>query len=165
MMATTALYTVAEAHAARHARNVPREVVAWAAGFFDGEGCVRIVRQGSDHLGLGVAVGQVDDTPLLELQAWWSGTVHLHPAHRANQRPLWQWRVHGRSAAVFLEEVRPHLRVKGPAADVGLRFATTLVTVGRGRSRPHLTSEEIAIREACLAEIREINRVGVPWMT
>lgn len=37
---------------------VDREQLAWAAGFFDGEGCITLSHRGSRYMGLSLSIGQ-----------------------------------------------------------------------------------------------------------
>jgi len=55
---------------------------AWAAGFIDGEGCVRISRRRAKTRGYGnvvhmaeVSVAQVDPSPLIKLQVLYGGRL------------------------------------------------------------------------------------------
>ena len=75
-----------------------REELAWAAGFFDGEGCFSYTDRGRH----GVAtIGQTDMRPLERLrQAVLVGKIYgpydkKHPG-RVSKRPQWNYRAHRR---------------------------------------------------------------------
>lgn len=91
-------------------------LVAWAAGFFDGEGNVHVDVDGNLHVG----AAQVHQEPLFALQRAFGGTVRDRPGPQPNQRHQWIWRLGGWNAAEFLHLIRPHLRVKGPHADLAM---------------------------------------------
>ena len=91
---------------------------AYFAGFFDGEGCISLVRGGPT---IAVAVVQVDRAPLDLLSSTYGGKVNLHgkPAKESHQQ-AYRWQVYGSRARVFLEDVRPYLIVKAEKTDEAL---------------------------------------------
>jgi hypothetical protein len=112
--------------------NVTREGLAWAAGFFDGEGSFITVRDGG-HIGCMVSVGQTDDEPLHKFMAVFNGIGAVNgPYARAkpNERPMFYYTVRGfekvqaimammwpflcgpkkRQATEMMSEVVPHAR-------------------------------------------------------
>lgn len=60
--------------------------LAWAAGFFDGEGCIRLAR-GYPNLHL----GQTDRRPLDRFRAAVGGGNVTGPYDKRNSRPMFQW--------------------------------------------------------------------------
>ncbi len=96
---------------------VPTEaIIAWAAGFFDGEGNVSITPDG--HLRASAA--QVVAEPLFELHEVFGGTVRERAAPSERHRDQWIWGVSGAAALRFLQAIRPYLRVKGPQAALAI---------------------------------------------
>lgn len=96
---------------------------AWAAGFFDGEGCIlgaRNGKAGSYHYYLVVSVGQVDERPLKFLESLFGGSVHVHKARTATTKKSSIWVATGGYARNFLKSVEPFLRVKGERARTAL---------------------------------------------
>lgn len=84
----------------------------WAAGFFDGEGCVSIQRRqrgGFLEHHLSVQVGQATRQCLDELAARYDGSV---TRDRKAGGAFFRWRVHGQSAERFLRTIHPHSLVK-----------------------------------------------------
>jgi len=91
------------------------EDYAWAAGFFDGEGCVSVNRMPSgNYLRLQVAS---TDLPVLErLQrvigcGRINGPYQHHPDHktRAHHKPVWHWRASSDEARAALDLIKPWL--------------------------------------------------------
>jgi len=105
-------------------------LVAWAAGFFDGEGYVGITRHTTDGFALQVAVTQVDPRPLGVLRGLFGGSIS-----GVKNRAIYQWRLSARAAAPMLKEILPFLRVKGEQAALGLEFQARRVN-GRPRGLP-----------------------------
>lgn len=69
--------------------------LAWAAGFFDGEGYVGVRRdkRPGRSLTLQIGIEQVDERPLLRFikAVGWTGRPSLRPARRApNRRPIYR---------------------------------------------------------------------------
>jgi hypothetical protein len=91
--------------------------VAYAAGFFDGEGHVRCdIVKGYPMLSLNVS--QNERRPLEWLQILFGGHIH---AQRGNKRSLcFVWQVNTNEAARFIEVVLPYLMVKEAEAQEAL---------------------------------------------
>jgi len=93
--------------------------IAWAAGFFDGEGCIMMQpRRG----GLKDIVCQQALAPLEKIRSLWGGTLHTRKHHGAAGRPCTTLTLTGPRAFNFLSDVRPYLMVKGKEADLALSF-------------------------------------------
>ncbi len=105
------------------------------AGFFDGEGsviipCGRRVANGvaSSQYWLQVSITQNQRALLLAVQERFGGrvTIMAQPAAKKAKRTIWRWVSDAHVAASFLSAIRPHLRVKGAAADVGIDFQSKM---------------------------------------
>ena len=115
---------------ARYRMKLPTEppeplLVAWAAGFFDGEGCIQITRTGR----LVVVAAQATPEPLLAIQKAFGGNVTARHAVSPRHKDQWAWQASGQVALDFLRAIRPHLRVKGELA----ALAEGVMTLRRGR--------------------------------
>lgn len=99
---------------------------AYAAGLFDGEGCIRIATQKrGNHLGyqLIVCVNMTDPRPLLALQRAYGGSFYPGTGRKnPNHRKLCCWTICARGALAFLELIRPWLIVKAQEADLAIEF-------------------------------------------
>jgi hypothetical protein len=98
--------------------------VAYAAGIFDGEGCIHIApyrKRGRPYHRLMVAVTNTD-FPLLDwLHARWGG--HLgKPLLTNRHRPCKIWALSEGYAYPFLNAVYPYLIVKRRQAELALQF-------------------------------------------
>jgi hypothetical protein len=132
-------------------------IVPWAAGFFDGEGCVLVVQLSTGSLRVGIDVTQIDRRPLDALAERWGGRVGSFDRKRVGTRVAHKWRLHGREAQAFLADVLPFLRVKRAVALLALSFPMPAYTRGGDRLRPEITAE----RERIRIEVRALNRRGV----
>jgi|ERR1044071_5069006 hypothetical protein len=80
--------------------------IAWAAGFYEGEGTCSYAT-GSQH----AIVNQVEREPLDRLRKYFGGTIRPVAAHRRS-KPSWRWTVHGPRARGFLMTLYCLLSVK-----------------------------------------------------
>jgi hypothetical protein len=83
----------------------PLVVIAWAAGFFDGEGCVYgydgVQNGGYRRFTFGVTVTQVVPGPLDRLLEHWGGAIRSQPQANPAHRHQSRWDVRGAQAAAF----------------------------------------------------------------
>ena len=134
----------------------------YAAGFFDGEGCVRIERgvtkQGRAYYALHVVVVNTYLPILREFQAAFGGVVKAR--HMGPNKPQWRqsfmWRVCSRDAVKFLTVILPHLRQKREEAELAIKFQAGMRHLG---NRYRLTPPEIvAEREAMYQAMTQMKR-------
>ena len=127
----------------------------YAAGFFDGEGCILIGRTArSDRTTeyyLYVNVVNTDRSVLEAFQAQWDGRIYQT---KGTHKTCWQWNCSRQGAARFLREVRPYLLVKGEQADLGLAYYEETSC----RPGYRLMPDELAIREGYYLALREAKR-------
>jgi hypothetical protein len=127
------------------------EFLIWAAGFFDGEGCVGIYpgrQAGRVRWRLCLSVVQKDRRPLDLMRERFGGSISRKEDDR------WVLTFGPGSASAFLREVRPHLRVKADQADVALEFADRL------RAGKATTDEENAARSLLAARCSELKQIA-----
>lgn len=144
--------------------------VAWAAGFFDGEGSISIRKtysklksQGTTRqtYGLYLRVAQVDRSPLDKFTLIF-GTGSVNKVRRDDpNRPMYHdWCAAGESAARILARMLPYLTVKRERALLGLEFQQI---TGRNRiGRGALTDGELDLRRQYWAKMRFLNLRQVP---
>lgn len=95
----------------------------YAAGFFDGEGCVRISRVGERYK-LQVKISQLDRRPLDLLSNKYGGVVY-----ESSRCPYWE--IASRQASTFLSAILPYLIVKKKEAEIAVEFQATMFYRGR----------------------------------
>jgi hypothetical protein len=85
---------------------------AWAAGFFEGEGSVRINAFTGQNMGtLLVDLPNTDESAVRFFGDRWGGTVRFTPMEPP-RRGYWRWRCASRQAAAFLHDVLPFMRTE-----------------------------------------------------
>lgn len=134
--------------------------LAYAAGFFDGEGSI-IIRTHNRKSGncrspvydLQVQVGNTDPRVVLWLHEHFAG--HLYTGRPGgNKRNYLSWTVTGHQAVAFLIAIKPFVRMKREQIDIGLAFQKTKKTRGPNV----ITTEELTWREAQKLRIQALNK-------
>lgn len=143
-------------------RTLPSVELAYAAGFFDGEGCIAISMQsrqnGRVYHQLSVTVAQKVVDPLVWLQQRFGGCLKPYTNNKTGRR-YHRWQVMSAQAAAFLRAIKPYALVKAEEIEVAERFRATVNDVsGRdSKSRfPALTSELVETRNALAVELIKI---------
>lgn len=132
--------------------------VIWAAGFFDGEGCVCIIKPYSHttHT-LRLQVAQTKIEPLLRLRELWGGNIQAIKRQQLTHANAYLWVAASRLAERPLKEMLPYLLVKREQAQLGLEFIKLI----RSRNdRRRLSHEELQTREAARWAMGELNAKG-----
>lgn len=102
---------------------------AWAAGFFDGEGCVFVFdtkSKSSKHgrrYDLACAVSQVAVESLMKLSILYGGSVRVNKQKSGTSSNLASsWRVTGARALAFLKDIYPYSIMKKSQIRIALDF-------------------------------------------
>lgn len=135
--------------------------IAYAAGFVDGEGTIRVERAYGPSPGrlyrAYVEVSQVTPGPLNMMMDRWGGHLYLRPRKNPNHRPIFRWQIADRKAIDFVTELRPYLIVKAAQADVLIALGE--IKRANAARRPY-TAEELANQAALYLRATELNRRG-----
>ena len=103
--------------------------LAWAAGFFDGEGSVCITKHTTTmsgrqytQLALAVSVVNTHEASIRLLQVWFGGQVYRRTMNHLGKRLIWCWKIQSQQALRFLEAIKPYLKVKATHAIYAIAF-------------------------------------------
>lgn len=149
--------------------------LAYAAGFFDGEGHISISYHKANpqghakskyaRYGLAASVSQVHPDVIDWFKQEFGGHTMFCSGKRSydtGRYTRWEWKVGARSAADFLKAIYPHLVVKRLEAEVAIAFHASMLVTGRARVPEHV----MKFREECFQKIRDIRHrppaVGFP---
>lgn len=132
--------------------------IAYLAGFFDGEGCVSILRFAEKRRAatyfayrLQVRIGNTNLEVLEWIQSKFGGTIYDQVRSvPGNRKPFWAWHTSGHKAKTFLEMIEPFVIVKRRQIQVALQF----LSLGRHQHVP-------AARAALCGQMAELNFRGV----
>lgn len=136
--------------------------LAWAAGVFDGEGCVAITRVPAakqrgcltDRYTVVVKVAMCHlPTVRRFFDLFATGTVQRGMARSNKCNASYAWLCQARLAATVLEQMRPYLVTKAEEADVALKFMKLPLALTGGHGGNKVTS-------AALLE----QRLGLYWL-
>ena len=96
--------------------NDRRIKVAYASGFFDGEGWVSLSASTRQQPFVVIGAGQKTPAPLKLLQELWGNSINK------SKDDIYRWRLTGSRAIKALEEMRDLLIVKQSQADIAIEF-------------------------------------------
>ncbi|MEO7232554.1 MAG: hypothetical protein ABIW96_07705 [Polaromonas sp.] len=131
---------------------VPNLDLAWAAGFIDGEGCVRIAKHSAKdrvnpiyNIQLTVSQNRLETLEHCQTIIGVQSSICRFPDRESFRRPVYLLTYLCANARDALTLLQPYLVRKKAEAMLALEFALRLRVPRSGRT-PH-TPEEIAIRE------------------
>lgn len=161
----------------KEAKEVSISEAAWMAGFVDGEGCLTICKQvrknrpSPSHR----AFVTVTNTNMKSMDIFvenYGGQLRAVRENRkdkmgVNWADAYAWYCPVSSCRKFLTDIIPYLRIKGPQADLLIRFMDTRVFSGRvrrpsgmwGGSGP-ISEEELEKRDALKRSVQLLNKKG-----
>lgn len=140
----------------------------YAAGFFDGEGCVGVtyIRQGNGipYYIVSVKIANTVRSVLEEFKEQWGGSIfRLAGGRKGNRKPAWYWRVAAQKAKRFILDVRPYLRIKGPISDLGIKLIDIQNFTGKHFNEKEKAYQS-ALRQQIWNDMRKLNQRGlIPW--
>src|SRR5258708_5563298 len=130
---------------------------AWAAGFFDGEGCVSLHRQGRWTCARIILV-QKDIRPLEQFRSIFDCTEMLSVVTRRNRRNhYYRLVISGRKAADVLTKMLPYLTLKRAVAEVALDLQSRVDSQGGYNRWSVMSDEELAVRNALVEKAKWLN--------
>ena len=135
------------------------ELLAWAAGFVDGEGTINLYRRTDRNREFRVSMSVVNTRKdsLERLQALFGGSIqNLHKdTPNRNWKPSFIWFVSHQKARAAIAQLLPYLFIKLPQAQLALEAQTCFGRAG------HSSSEETVERlSTFLIEFRRLNKKG-----
>jgi hypothetical protein len=135
---------------------------AYAAGLFDGEGCIIIEkpRRGKGHT-LMVQLGMREPAAVAWLQERWPASLRPYTHRPKTREPFicWHWKRSTSAAAAFLCDILPYLLVKQAQAQLAIEFQSHK-SFGRRLSDEVLALDE-SYRLRLLALREELSRAAV----
>ena len=140
---------------------VPNLDHAWAAGFVDGEGCVRIAKNVSHgrvnpiyHVEMAISQNRLDTLEHCQKVIGVQSSICKFPDRKSFRRPVYLLTYLCANACDALTLLQPYLVRKQAEAMLALEFALRL-QLRRGGRTPH-SAEEIAIREEYYRRMKEL---------
>ena len=113
---------------------------AWAAGFFEGEGCVYLKRtlpdktHKTERLEARCTITNSERILLEKMQTRWGGTIRSREPHGIGKKTLYQWNLYSSAMERFLEDIRPFMTgEKSPKVDTVFELRARQKLTGRAR--------------------------------
>lgn len=136
-----------------------QDELAYIAGIFDGEGCLKLNVKKSGEATIRVEVTNTCESLIQYLHNRVGlGSVYVKPATSRWRQTFW-WIVCSREAVAVLRQVRPWLRVKAAQADVIITYAeeerARIAATGR-----HLTQDIRDKRRDVSAKLSLLKRIA-----
>lgn len=120
---------------------------AYIAGFFDGEGCIGIYKNGKQSHHLRIQLVQNKSAKVTEafilLQAHFGGSFKGHNSPNGRQR--YNWQLNSDKAVAFLQMILPHLIIKRQQAEFALAWHKSRPSLKRdakGRMTTHAPEQK-----------------------
>jgi hypothetical protein len=106
--------------------------IAWAAGFFDGEGCVRASAASGKKKGYSArcTVANTDPRPISKFHELFGGTVSVRESKMLGQRRSFEWTIQGDELDEFISQILPFSMTKREQLELLLKFRELMP--GRG---------------------------------
>ena len=138
--------------------------VAWAAGFFDGEGFVTIQKRNTkaksgkryESYYLRIGINHVAVEPLNEMHRIFGGTIRKQSAHSVvgNRHQRHSWQMSCSQAKEALITMMPYFRNKQKVAELGIELQNTMSDIKTK------TSEETNLYRAMLKDkLQTLNKM------
>ena len=127
--------------------------LAYAAGLFDGEGCIYVAAH--DRFRLRVQVGMVERAGTTWLHENFGGKLQVKKSQNKNWRAQTVWCLSCKQAAMFLELILPYMKLKHEQAELALEREARKGPVGSGK----LSEQELVARGVLADEIKRLKWV------
>jgi hypothetical protein len=138
-----------------------RDDIVYCAGFFEGEGSVRIQNHGrrSRCLQLQVTVVQATLEPLDLFKKLFGGSIaRRQMRYRGGYRNLYTWVASSKSGEIFLRTVYPYLRIKKEEARIALQYRDRIRDQTQYDTRKRLSENEVAERMRLAELIKTVRK-------
>ena len=123
--------------------------IAYAAGLFDGEGSISLVRQRIARFhSPQVSVASTDREVLEWLQKRWGGSIVTKQPRKAAHSVSYDWRLTDRRALSFLQLIRPYLVIERKIQRIDLLLNDYVACTPRnGRYSKEMSEQKQALVE------------------
>lgn len=136
-------------------------ILAYTAGFVDGEGSIGISKRLRKHwkpeYHIFLSVGQKDGETLDWMKDNFGGNVYL-----IKRDGSFMWALSNKKAYEFIVKIEPYLQYKKPQAKLAIKFYKEQIIANVHRNRATgLSEEEINKRESMLQEMKMLKKVFI----
>ena len=127
----------------------------YAAGFFDGEGCVNCASTRNNTY-VRILIVNTNFEVLKTFQNTWGGDINLNYKAKSHWKQAYTWRLQPKAATDFLNEILPFLIIKNQQAEAAIAFNN--LRPGQGNK---WSNEAKFKANEFIAKIKQCNKKGV----
>lgn len=130
--------------------------IEYAAGFFDGEGCVNCSsnKSGSPFIRILVVNTNIDVLELFKKR--WGGDINANYKSKEHWKQAYTWRLSHSAAGIFLKDIQPFLVIKSKQCKLALEFISLRPSKGY-----RWTEDKIIDATKIINEIKLANKRGI----
>jgi hypothetical protein len=148
-----------------------QEIIAYLAGFFEGDGSIMIFKSPPRGQGKSPAYRLVltmtnTNVQVLRLaQKFYGGRIE-GPFTRGNRwRPSFRWELDGENCVPFLSDIAPYIQTKHGQIQIAFKFLAQIrncstASRGKGYGSNPLSDSEIQARESLYLQMKHLNQRG-----
>jgi hypothetical protein len=96
--------------------------IEYAAGFFDGEGCVNCSTNKSGSPFIRTLVVNTNIEILEMFKQRWGGDINANYRPKAHWKQAYTWRLSHSAAGLFLKDIQPFLVIKAKQCELALKL-------------------------------------------
>ena len=133
-----------------------KQILAYAAGIIDGEGCIGIHRRKGHHVVLQVAIHHTSQWLVEWFKMNFGGSVAYFVTKNPNHKDMWAWHLAPKQALEFLILIRPYLQLKRSHADLAIQFQSKRKKWGAAEK----SQESTILEEAQRILMQQYNKRG-----
>ena len=130
--------------------------LSYLAGFFDGEGCVSILKRKKGNWNIShflrISIGQKDGETLDWIKDTFGGKVYL-----VSRDGSYIWAISDKKAYEFCKLICPFLKYKKPQVELAIKFQEERMTV-RKNKKIGLSENELGLREKMFDEMKLLKK-------
>jgi len=130
--------------------------IEYAAGFFDGEGCVNCSTNKSGSPFIRTLVVNTNTEILEMFKQRWGGDINANYKPKAHWKQAYTWRLSHNAAGVFLQDIQPFLVIKAKQCELALEFIAMRPSKGY-----KWTDDKIVDATEIINQIKLANKKGV----
>ncbi len=149
--------------------HMKKEIKAYAAGIFDGEGYIGIDKVSKStgsknyHYGIRVIISQKDGLIMDWLKDNFGGNVYHQK--REQKYSIYRWRIHSKKAVEFLKNIYPYVLIKKSQIDLAIKFdkerieKLTKNRLGKDGKFIQLSEQDMEWRVSMKEELMKIKKI------
>ena len=136
----------------------------YIAGFFDGEGMVRLNKaliKDQIYYSLQTVIVNTDIRPLIQMQSKYGGTIAARKKGKEHHKIAYRWRLTTNDAENFLRKIYKFIIVKKEQVDIALEYQEYIHSIKKrfGGRYSKMPPEEICKREVYFMKLKELKKV------